>query len=74
MLRCAGCDEPLASDLFEPLWVESPDGTIVPASALRLSAFPLADGLEAWHHGCLPAERRASLIDPVDRAAGGNQT
>ena len=54
---CARCGDPIG--VYEPMWWEQPDGSIVDSARLALGEDARSGGARSrfFHHGCLaPAE------------------
>jgi hypothetical protein len=50
-LRCAMCGDRIG--VYEPIWLELPDGELRRTSYLNLGDHPEHEGARLWHFDCL---------------------
>jgi hypothetical protein len=53
-LHCAMCGDRIG--VYEPIWLELPDGSVHRSSYLNLGDNPGYDPSRLWHHDCLIRE------------------
>jgi hypothetical protein len=49
--------------VYEPLWLELPDGTLRSTSYLNLDPHELCEETSIWHHGCLVPDGLAGAAE-----------
>jgi hypothetical protein len=73
--HCAACGSRIG--VYEPVWVEHPDGRMIRSSYLNLDAVTRRRGWRFWHNGCVtreqttgrdaPGHTDTALLDPERR-------